>query len=329
MPALPLPTTEAGAIRQRRLRVDVRDILTRYGTLIALVLLIVVAAALSPRFLTPVNLMNVLRQVAIVGVLGIGMTFVILTAGIDLSVGAGLALSAVLLAGTLESSGSILLAMLACLAAGLVVGFANGIGVTFGRVQPFVMTLGMLGIARSFAFLYTGGEPIPVLDMSFLQLGIGYLWRIPIPTIIFFAILIVAALVLRYTPFGRAVYAIGSNEEAARLSGIPVVRVKIAVYMISGFTAAVGAIMYCSQFASAPAIAGEGYELDAIAAVVVGGTSLFGGQGGVIGTFLGAVIIGILSNILNLTGVSPFAQPLAKGALIILAVWIVGRGHRA
>ena len=327
MPALTLPTTDGGEVRQRRL--DVRDILSRYGTLIALVLLIVVAAALSPRFLTPVNLMNVLRQVAIVGVLGIGMTFVILTAGIDLSVGACLALSAVLLAGTLESSGSILLAILAALAVGLMVGLANGIGVTFGRVQPFVMTLGMLGIARSFAFLYTGGEPIPVLDMRFLQLGIGYLWRIPIPTVIFFTILIVAALVLRFTPFGRAVYAIGSNEEAARLSGIPVVRVKIAVYMISGFTAAVGAIMYCSQFASAPAIAGEGYELDAIAAVVVGGTSLFGGQGGVIGTFLGAVIIGILSNILNLTGVSPFAQPLAKGALIILAVWIVGRGHRA
>jgi ribose/xylose/arabinose/galactoside ABC-type transport system permease subunit len=141
-------------------------------------------------------------------------------------------------------------------------------------------------------------------------------------------ILAIAAFVLHYTPFGRAVYAIGSNEEAARLSGIEVGRVKTAVYMISGFTAAVGAIMYCSQFASAPAIAGEGYELDAIAAVVVGGTSLFGGQGGVIGTFLGALIIGILSNILNLTGVSPFAQPLAKGALIIFAVWIVGRGHR-
>ena len=317
---------EAGAGGRR---LDLRDVLARYGTFIALVLLIVVASFLSPRFLSPVNLMNVLRQVAIVGVLGIGMTFVILTAGIDLSVGATLALSAVLLAGTLESSGSMWLAMLAALVAGPIVGFGNGLGVTIGRVQPFVMTLGMLGIARSLAFLYTGGEPIPVVDMRFLTLGIGYVWRIPIPSIIFIAILLVAAFVLRYTPFGRAVYAIGSNEEAARLSGIEVGRVKTAVYMISGFTAAVGAIMYCSQFASAPAIAGEGYELDAIAAVVVGGTSLFGGQGGVIGTFLGALIIGILSNILNLTGVSPFAQPLAKGALIILAVWIVGRGHRS
>jgi ribose/xylose/arabinose/galactoside ABC-type transport system permease subunit len=309
-------------------RFDLRDLLARYGTFIALILLVTVAAVLSPRFFSPVNLMNVFRQVAIVGVLGVGMTFVILTAGIDLSVGATLALSAVLLAGTLESTGNMWLAMLVALLAGTTVGLANGIGVTLGRVQAFVMTLGMLGIARSLAFLYTGGEPIPVLDMRFLNLGIGYVWRIPIPAIIFVVILAIAAFVLHYTPFGRAVYAIGSNEEAARLSGIEVGRVKTAVYMISGFTAAVGAIMYCSQFASAPAIAGEGYELDAIAAVVVGGTSLFGGQGGVIGTFLGALIIGILSNILNLTGVSPFAQPLAKGALIIFAVWIVGRGHR-
>ena len=322
-----LPAERIGAGGRQRL--DVRDILARYGTFIALILLIVIAAMLSPRFLSPVNLMNVLRQTAIVGVLGIGMTFVILTAGIDLSVGATLALSAVLLAGTLESTGNIMLTMLVAVLAGMAVGLGNGLGVTLGRVQPFVMTLGMLGIARSLAFLYTGGQPIPVVDKGFLMLGIGYLWKIPIPSVIFIAILIVAALVLRYTPFGRAVYAIGSNEEAARLSGIEVGRVKTAVYIISGFTAGVGAIMYCSQFASAPAIAGEGYELDAIAAVVVGGTSLFGGQGGVIGTFFGALIIGILSNILNLLGVSPFAQPLAKGALIILAVLIVGRGRRA
>jgi ribose/xylose/arabinose/galactoside ABC-type transport system permease subunit len=311
-----------------RQRLDARDILARYGTFIALIALIVVAALLSPRFLSPVNLMNVLRQTAIVGVLGIGMTYVILTAGIDLSVGATLALSAVLLAGTLETTGNIVLAMLVAVLAGMAVGLGNGLGVTLGRVQPFVMTLGMLGIARSIAFLYTGGEPIPVLDRNFLTLGIGYLWRIPIPSVIFIAILVIAALVLRYTPFGRAVYAIGSNEEAARLSGIAVGRVKTLVYIISGATAGIGAIMYCSQFASAPPIAGEGYELDAIAAVVVGGTSLFGGQGGVIGTFFGALIIGILSNILNLMGVSPFAQPLAKGALIILAVLIVGRGSR-
>ncbi len=304
------------------------DLLLRYGTLLALVLLMVFAAFASPRFLSAVNLTNVLRQTSIVGVLAIGMTFVILTAGIDLSVGATLALSVVLLGGIFENSGSLLLALLACMAAGTAVGLGNGLGVTFGRVQPFVMTLGMLGIARSLAFLYTGGQPIPILHNGFLKFGIGYVGGIPIPSIVFLLLLLVAFFVLRYTPFGRSVYAIGSNQEAARLSGIPVDRVKILVYVISGATAGIAAILYGAQFAAAAPIAGEGYELDAIAAVVVGGTSLFGGQGGVIGTFIGALIIGVLSNILNLTGVSPFAQPLAKGALIIVAVWIVGRGQR-
>ncbi len=309
--------------------VDIRDLLARYGTLLALVLLIIVASLLSPRFLTTVNLTNVLRQTAIVGVLGIGMTFVILTAGIDLSVGAALALVVVLVAGVLKQSGSIPLAMLVGIAAGAVVGLVNGLGVTWGRVQPFVMTLGMLGIARSIAFLYTGGVPIPVLNNAFLRLGYGYVAQVPVPSIVFLVLLVLAALVLRFTPFGRYVYAIGSNEEAARLSGINVKRFKILVYVLSGVTASIAGILYAAQLAVGPPIAGEGYELDAIAAVVVGGTSLFGGQGGVIGTFLGALIIGVLGNILNLIGISPFAQPLAKGALIIAAVWIVGRGHRA
>lgn len=317
------------ATERGRRGIDLRDILARYGTLIALVLLVIVATVLSPRFLTTGNLMNVLRQTSIVGVLGIGMTFVILTAGIDLSVGAILAVSVVLLGGTLERTGNIWLAIAIAPAAGMAIGLVNGLGVTWGRVQPFVMTLGMLGIARSLAFLYTGGEPVPILDMSFLRFGIGYIAGIPIPSVVFLVLLGAAALVLHYTPFGRYIYAIGSNAEAARLSGINVRLYTILVYVLSGATASVAAILYGAQFAAAPAIAGEGYELDAIAAVVVGGTSLFGGQGGVIGTFLGALIIGILSNILNLTGVSPFAQPLAKGALIIAAVWIVGRGQRA
>ena len=321
-----LPADLTGEPHRRGL--DLRDLLFRYGTVLALIVLVVVAALLSPRFLSPVNLTNVLRQTAIVGVLGVGMTFVILTAGIDLSVGATLAISAVLLAGTLEQTGNIWLAMAVALASGAAVGLVNGLGVTFGRVQPFVMTLGMLGIARSLAYIYTHGEPIPVLKMDFLHLGIGYLAGIPIPSIIFLVVLVGAAVVLRFTPFGRAIYAIGSNEEAARLSGINVRLDKILVYVISGTTAGLAAILYCAQFAAAPAIAGEGYELDAIAAVVVGGTSLFGGQGGVMGTFVGALIIGTLGNILNLEGVNPFAQPLAKGALIITAVWIVGRGQR-
>lgn len=320
----PVDVTE----RRTQRRIDGRDLLLRYGTLLALILLVAFAAFASPRFLSPVNLTNVLRQTSIVGVLAIGMTFVILTAGIDLSVGATLALAVVILGGVLEQSGNLSLALVSCILAGMAVGLANGLGVTIGRVQPFVMTLGMLGIARSLAFLYTSGQPIPILHKEFLRFGIGYVWGIPIPSIVFIALLLSAFFVLRYTPFGRSVYALGSNEEAARLSGIAVGRVKALVYVISGATAGIAAILYGSQFASAAPIAGEGYELDAIAAVVVGGTSLFGGQGGVMGTFLGTLIIGILSNILNLTGVSPFAQPLAKGALIIVAVWIVGRGQR-
>jgi ribose/xylose/arabinose/galactoside ABC-type transport system permease subunit len=320
----PVELAERGSPRT----IDGREFLLRYGTLIALVLLVAFAAFASPRFLSMVNLTNVLRQTSIVGVLAIGMTFVILTAGIDLSVGATLALSVVLLGGILEQTGSLPLALITCVFAGMGVGLANGLGVTLGRVQPFVMTLGMLGIARSLAFLYTSGQPIPILHKEFLRFGIGYVGGIPIPSIVFIGLLLVAFFVLRYTPFGRSVYAVGSNEEAARLSGIAVGRVKALVYVISGATAGIAAILYGAQFASAAPIAGEGYELDAIAAVVVGGTSLFGGQGGVMGTFLGALIIGILSNILNLMGVSPFAQPLAKGALIIVAVWIVGRGQR-
>ncbi len=307
---------------------DVRGLLGTYGTLIAFILLVVVASFLRPRFHSTVNITNVVRQTSIVGVLAIGMTFVILTAGIDLSVGAMLALVVVLVADIMQTH-NMWLAMLVGLLVGTATGLVNGLGVTWGRIQPFVMTLGMLGVARGLAFMYTGGIPIPVLNNDFLHIGYGYVAGVPIPSIIFISLLIVAALVLRFTPFGRYVYAIGSNEEAARLSGINVGLYKTLVYALSGATAALAAILYASELAVGPPIAGEGYELDAIAAVVVGGTSLFGGRGGVGGTFLGALIIGVLANILNLMGVNPFVQRLAKGALIIAAVSIAGRGRRS
>jgi ribose/xylose/arabinose/galactoside ABC-type transport system permease subunit len=170
--------------------------------------------------------------------------------------------------------------------------------------------------------------PIPVLEPNFLFIGNGYFLGIPVPAIIFVSLVVIAALVLRYTPFGRYVYALGSNAEAARLSGIKVDQVKTIVYAICGLTSAIAGIVYASQLAVAPPIAGEGYELDAIAAVVVGGADMFGGEGGMFGTFLGAAIIGSLSNILNLTGVNPFVQKLAKGVLIIAAVTIKARGRR-
>jgi ribose/xylose/arabinose/galactoside ABC-type transport system permease subunit len=315
-------------VRNLRRNMEFGVVLEKFGILIGFIFLVVVSTIIEPRFLTAVNLLNVIRQVSIFGILAIGQTFIILTAGIDLSVGSVLALAVVLVAGVLPKYG-ILPAIAVGLAIGAAMGTINGLGVTLGKVQPFVMTLGMLGIARGLAFMYTGGMPIPVLDKSFLFIGNGYLLGVPVPAIIFVVLVILAALVLRYTPFGRYVYAIGSNEEAARLSGVNVRQYKTLVYTIGGLLSGVAGILYASQLAVGPPIAGEGYELDSIAAVVVGGTSLFGGEGGMFGTFLGAAIIGSMANILNLTGVSPFVQKLAKGLLIIAAVIIKARGRKS
>lgn len=294
------------------------------GILAALILLIIVATFINDRFLTIPNLLNILRQVAIVGILAIGQTYVILTKGIDLSVGAMLGLSVVLFAGLVDSQGlavAIPLGLLAGMAAGLV----NGLGVAFAGIPAFIMTLGMLSFARGLAFIYTGGTPIPIISETYYYLGNGYVFGLPIPAIILIATLIVSGLILKLTPFGRCVYGIGSNEDAARLSGVPVRRYLTSVYVISGLCAAIAGLVYSSQLSVGTPIAGQAYELDAIAAVVVGGTSLFGGRGSVFGTFIGTLIIGVLANILNLSGVDPFVQQLFKGALIVIAVFIMSR----
>jgi ribose/xylose/arabinose/galactoside ABC-type transport system permease subunit len=300
----------------------------RGGVLIALMLLVAAASLLSHRFLTIPNLLNVLRQVAIVGILALGTTFVILTRGIDLSVGSILGVSVVLFAGLLENH-SMLIAIPLGLGAAMTAGLVNGIGISYGGIPPFIMTLGMLSFARGLAFIYTGGTPIPILNESFYGLGNGYLLGIPIPSLILIAVLIASAIVLSLTPFGRCIYAIGSNEDAARLSGVPVRLYKTMVYVISGGVSGLAGLVYASQLSIGTPIAGQGYELDAIAAVVVGGTSLFGGQGSMAGTFIGTLIIGVLANILNLTGVDPFVQQLFKGVLIVAAVFIMTRSKRA
>lgn len=300
----------------------------RVGVFAALVLLVIAASMLSDRFLTVPNLLNILRQVAIVGILAIGMTFVILTKGIDLSVGSLLGISVVLYAGLLENY-SMAVAIPLGLGAATLAGLVNGIGVAWARIPPFIMTLGMLSFARGLAFIYTGGTPIPILNENFYSLGNGYIAGIPIPSLILLAVLAVSAVVLSLTAFGRSVYGIGSNEEAARLSGVPVNSYKIIVYAISGLVSGLAGLVYASQLSIGTPIAGQGYELDAIAAVVVGGTSLFGGKGTVAGTFIGTLIIGVLANILNLTGVDPYVQQLFKGALIVIAVYVMSRTDRA
>jgi len=300
----------------------------RAGVIVALVALVIVASFLSDRFLTAPNLLNVLRQVSIVGILALGMTFVILTAGIDLSVGSILGIAVVIFAGFVDQT-SVPLAIVLGLGAGVAVGTINGLGIAYAAIPPFIMTLGTLSFVRGLCFIYTGGTPIPILDENFFFIGNGSIMGIPIPSIFLLVSLLVCAAVLSLTPFGRSIYALGSNEDASRLSGVPVNRYKVAVYAISGFFAGLAGLVYSSQLSIGTPIAGQGYELDAIAAVVVGGTSLFGGKGSVFGTFIGTLIIGILANILNLNGVDPFVQQLFKGALIIIAVFIMGRSMRA
>ena len=299
----------------------------RVGVLAALVLLVIAASLLSPRFLTVPNLLNVLRQASIVGILAIGMTFVILTRGIDLSVGSILGIAVVLFAGSMDSRGMAAAIPLG-LGAAVMAGLVNGIGIAYAGLPAFIMTLGMLSFVRGLAFIYTGGTPIPIVSDDFYSLGNGYIAGIPIPALILLAVLGISGFVLGLTPFGRSIYAIGSNEDAARLSGVPVQFYKTIVYVVSGLTSGLAGLVYASQLSIGTPIAGQGYELDAIAAVVVGGTSLFGGKGSVAGTFLGTLIIGVLANILNLTGVDPFIQQLFKGALIILAVFIMSRSGR-
>lgn len=300
----------------------------RVGVLAALILLVIAASFLSDRFLTLPNLLNVLRQVAIVGILAIGMTFVILTRGIDLSVGSILGISVVLYAGLLETH-SMAIAIPLGLAAAMTAGLINGLGVATAGIPPFIMTLGMLSFARGLAFIYTGGTPIPILNETFYDLGNSYLLGIPIPSLILLAVLVVSAITLSLTAFGRSIYAIGSNEEAARLSGVPVRFYKTIVYVIAGGVSGLAGLVYASQLSVGTPIAGQGYELDAIAAAVIGGTSLFGGKGSVWSTFIGTLIIGVLANILNLTGVDPYVQQLFKGALIVVAVFVMSRQGNA
>jgi ribose/xylose/arabinose/galactoside ABC-type transport system permease subunit len=297
------------------------------GIVMALLLLLIVSSVLSSRFLSLPNLLNVLRQVAIVGILAIGQTFVILTAGIDLSVGAILGLSVVLFADILQTQ-SLAVAIPVGLLCGGLMGIFNGLGIAYARIPAFIMTLGMLTFWRGIAFIVTSGTPIPITDATYYYVGNGYLAGIPIPSIILLLTLFIAAFVLHLTPFGRCVYAIGSNEDAAHLSGVPTRRYKLLVYTLSGFCAGIAGMVYSSQLSVGTPIAGEGYELDAIAAVVVGGTSLFGGSGSVFRTFVGTLFIGVLANILNLTGVDPFVQQLAKGALIVIAVFVMNQATR-
>ncbi|MBD5782485.1 ribose ABC transporter permease [Pelagicoccus sp. NFK12] len=307
--------------------------LNRFRSLLALGLMVIALSFLSDQFLTADNGFNILRQISVNLCLSIGMTLVIVSGGIDLSVGAILGLAGAVAAGLLKhglsipSLGVALVfttsgAILAGVLVGGAAGWANGFVITRFRLPPFVATLGMLSIARGLTMLWTGGFPITGLGDTFGAVGTGSFLGVPMPVWIMAAMAALFVVVTKKSRFGRHLYAVGGNERAARLTGLRVNRIKIAVYTLAGALAGVAGLIVTSRLDSAQPNAGLGYELDSIAAVVIGGTSLSGGRGTVIGTVLGCLIIGVLNNGLFLLNVSPFWQQVIKGGVILLAVAI-------
>jgi inositol transport system permease protein len=325
--------TDAQQVTAERARVDWFGMLARFAPLIFLIALMIIFAVLEPRFMSSINLFNVMRQVSITGLLAIGMTFVILTAGIDLSVGsllafAGLVAAAVAKGGMQDrftiGEGAIgwgwELAALAAIAVGVCGGLLQGLAITKLKVPPFVVTLGGMSVFRGAALLFAAGGPISGFQPDFTWWGQGKIGPVPVPVIIFLVAALLAHIALRYMRYGRQVYAVGGNPEAARLSGLNVNWVICSVYVIMGFFAGLGAFVLSARLNSAEAVAGTGYELTVIASVVIGGTSLFGGAGTIFGTVIGSILIGVLLNGLVLMNVSSYIQQIIIGVIIVLAV---------
>lgn len=300
------------------------NIIERLGPLLGLIILVVVITALNNSFIAPSNIFNLLRQVSINGLIAFGMTFVILTGGIDLSVGSILALSSALTALLITNGVDPILALLIGALIGAILGAVNGILITFGKMAPFIATLATMTIFRGLTLVVTDGNPITNLgdNVLFQMFGKGYLLGIPVPAVTMLIVFLVLYFVLHKTVFGKNTYAIGGNEKAAFISGIKVNKVKILIYSISGLMASIAGAILTSRLNSAQPTAGTSYELDAIAAVVLGGTSLTGGKGRIFGTLIGVLIIGVLNNGLNLLGVSSFYQQVIKGIVILIAVLI-------
>jgi putative xylitol transport system permease protein len=306
-------------------------VLQRYGILIALAVVCLTLALISENFLSTRNILNVLRQTSINGILAIGMTFVILTRGIDLSVGSVVALGGIVAASfaTTSSTGMVVGApypALVAIGVGLLVGMAcggvSGLIVSRFHVPAFVATLGMLSAARGLTLIYSGGRPIPALTEEFRWIGTGSVLGIPVPIFLLLGTFAVAHFVLTQTRFGRHIYAVGGNPHAAKVSGLPVRSIRFSVYVIAGALAGLGGMILAARTGSALPQAGIAYELDAIAAVVIGGTSLAGGVGRVTGTLIGALLIGVMNNGLDLMGVESYYQQVIKGLLIVAAVML-------
>jgi ribose transport system permease protein len=310
---------------------SIGKIYEKYGTFIVLLALALIITVINPSFLTMYNILNVFKQVSINGLIAFGMTFVILTGGIDLSVGAILGLSGMVLGMMVTSGTNQVVAIIAVLLLGAFLGFFNGFLVSKLNLQAFIVTLATMTMFRGVTLIISNA--IPVMNVTknanFLDyMSQGTLLGIPVPMLIFIVFFIILLVVLQKTVFGRGVYAIGGNEEVARLSSLPTFRIKTLVYVISGAMSALAGVILTSRLSSSQPTAGEGFELDAIAAVVIGGTSLAGGKGRLFGTFIGALIIGVLNNGLNIIGVSAFYQQFIKGLVILFAVLLDRKSAR-
>lgn len=296
--------------------------LKRLGPVLALIILFIIVTLLNPNFLKFNNLLNLLRQVSINALIAFGMTFVIITGGIDLSVGSILALSSAIVAYLMMYQVPPIIAVVIGILLGALLGSINGFIITKGKVVPFIATLSTMTIYRGLTLVLTGGNPLTKFEGGkfFESIGRGYLWKIPIPVILMLIIFAILYVLLHQTTFGRKTFAIGGNEKAAYIAGINSHRVKTIVYTLSGALSAIAGLILTSRLNSAQPTAGAAYEMDAIAAVVIGGTSMAGGHGRIVGTLVGALIIGTLNNGLNLLGVSSFYQQIVQGVVILIAV---------
>lgn len=300
----------------------ISNVFQKFGALIGLIMLSVFFSIATENFLSVNNILTIGLQTSIIAIVAMGQTFAIIKAGIDLSVGSIVGLTGIVTAQLMVSGMPIFLSIIIGLVVGVIAGLITGFIIAYGNLPPFIATLGMMGIARGVAFLLSDGKPISGLPREFGFFGGGTILNIPVPLIIMAILAIVVGLILSKSRFGRRVYAIGSNESAAYLSGINVKRTKLLVYSLSGLLSGVAGLILTSRLISAQPSAGTMYELDAIAAVVIGGASLMGGIGTVGGTIIGAFVMGVLRNGLNIMNISPFWQQIAIGIVIVAAVYV-------
>lgn len=310
-----------GAVLTAR-KTNVLGLIQTYGMFLILLLVVAIFSFLTPNFLTGSNIINIFRQVSVIGIIAVGQTLVILTAGIDLSVGSIVGLSGAISAGVTLSTGSPLLGIGAGLLTGAALGFVNGFLIAKFKLTPFIVTLATMTVISGLTLIYTNGKPIIISDSMYKFIGQGYVGPIPLPIILLIAIYALFFFILRKTVHGHYIYSIGGNEKATILAGVRVNIHKIIVYTVSGLLASAAAIILSARLSAATPVAGNGYELDAIAAVILGGTSLFGGKGGVIGTLIGVLLLGVLTTGMNLIDVSPFYQNVVKGIIVLFAVLI-------